>query len=1153
MAQGDFLKAKVKVKRQFYPKGEKVESGDYAILSVEIVETIEGEPITNEKWGTISIKGIVCAWEYGTVYTLIAKEGETNNFGTSYEIVSFFEELDLTEISNQKIFLKRVLTDIQVVNLFSTLENPLQTIMEHDIQTLCTVKGIGATTAEKIISKYEDQKDYSQAYVALDNLGLSTKMIQKLCKHYGNPNVLVQKIQENPYIVADEVNGIGWAKADEIALKSGIGEFSNKRIVAYIKYSLDKQANEFGDSYVYTNDMIDYITATLGEDITDDMISKALRTLMEKKEIWSDDNREKIALTQYRRLEFNIAKELVRLNESQNDFKTEGWKDVVKNLEKEQGWKFGAEQMIGIESTMENNVVLITGYGGCVDCDTEYFNGTEWKRIADYTKGDKVLQYNEDGSAELVYPKEYIKKECDSMWHFENQRGINQTICEDHEIAYLTSKGHLAKKPFWEFKEMHEKCKSGFTGKFITTFNYNEGQGINLTEFEIRLMCAVICDGHFSDKYENKNICRINIKKQRKKDRLEWILNTLGISYRKEQYNPKDLDFNNYIFEAPKREKVFGKEWYNCTNEQFAIICDEILYWDGSTTQGRGRFSTTIKETADFLQFAFTTQNKRVTMRIDDRVGQEQKSSNGKTYIRKSIAYDLFITKQVHPSIGGYHEDNEIPKIEPYKTVDGYKYCFVVPSHYLVLRRDNKIFITGNCGKSTIVNAMNKALSTYFIGQCALSGRASVNLTMATGMDGQTIHRLLGYNPAFGYAYNKNSQLPYDIIILDEISMVDAGLFYRLVQAIRTGSKLIMLGDYGQLEAIGVGNVLMDLINCGKITHINLTEIHRQAKKSAIALDSIQIWKGKQVIDKGFVGKDLRGELKDLLYDITEESRTTADRIMNHFEELYNKVDTIMDLQVIAPIKNRGECCTYKLNNRIQKYIRDIEGLSEDDDHVVIGEDDKAYRLYVGDKVMNVKNNYNTTDEVGSPVPIMNGNQGIIKKIIDNEILIVEFERLGEVVIPKECLSDIELAYACTTHKLQGSGIKYVICGLDSSHYVMLNKEMLYTMMTRAKKYCVIVGENSAIRQACANSGVKNKKTFLCDLLKYNYEGFIKIIEEDKKREEERQAKQLQQEAINWLEGMSSWERDEYKEKYRKLTKEEFTAQLVKEYTSIFY
>lgn len=821
MAQGDFLKAKVKVKRQFYPKGEKVESGDYAILSVEIVETIEGEPITNEKWGTISIKGIVCAWEYGTVYTLIAKEGETNNFGTSYEIVSFFEELDLTEISNQKIFLKRVLTDIQVANLFSTLENPLQTIMEHDIQTLCTVKGIGATTAEKIISKYEDQKDYSQAYVALDNLGLSTKMIQKLCKHYGNPNVLVQKIQENPYIVADEVNGIGWAKADEIALKSGIGEFSNKRIVAYIKYSLDKQANEFGDSYVYTNDMIDYITATLGEDIADDMISKALRTLMEKKEIWSDDNREKIALTQYRRLEFNIAKDLVRLNEGQNDFKTEGWKDVVKNLEKEQGWKFGAEQMIGIEATMESNVVLITGYGGV--------------------------------------------------------------------------------------------------------------------------------------------------------------------------------------------------------------------------------------------------------------------------------------------------------------------------------------------GKSTIVNAMNKALSTYFIGQCALSGRAGVNLTMATGMDGQTIHRLLGYNPAFGYAYNKNSQLPYDIIILDEISMVDAGLFYRLVQAIRTGSKLIMLGDYGQLEAIGVGNVLMDLINCGKITHINLTEIHRQAKKSAIALDSIQIWKGKQVIDKGFVGKDLRGELKDLLYDITEESRTTADRIMNHFEELYNKVDTIMDLQVIVPIKNRGECCTYKLNNRIQKYIRDIEGLSEDDDHVVIGEDDKAYRLYVGDKVMNVKNNYNTTDEVGSPVPIMNGNQGIIKKIIDNEMLIVEFERLGEVVIPKECLSDIELAYACTTHKLQGSGIKYVICGLDSSHYVMLNKEMLYTMMTRAKKYCVIVGENSAIRQACANSGVKNKKTFLCDLLKYNYEGFIKIIEEDKKREEERQAKQLQQEAINWLEGMPSWERDEYKEKYRKLTKEEFTAQLVKEYTSIFY
>ena len=835
MAEGDFLKAKVKVSKQFFPKGKKVEAGDYAILSVEVVEAIEGEPIVNSTWGTISIKGNVCAWEYGTLYTLIAKEGETNNYGTSYNIISFFEELDLNELQNQKIFLSRILTDKQINNLYTTLENPLQAIMEHDLKTLTNVKGIGETTAQKIIDKYESQKDYSQAYVALDKLGLTNKMIEKLCKHYGNPSTLVQKIQENPYIVADEVNGIGWAKADEIALKAGIGEFSDKRITAYIKYSLENQANQQGDSFVYTLDMYDYINATLGEDITDDMISGCLKKLMDNNEIWSDKDREKIALTKYRRLEFNIAKELVRLNEGEIAFNTVGWEQIVRDLEKEQGWNFGKEQMIGIKSTMLHNVVLITGYAGV--------------------------------------------------------------------------------------------------------------------------------------------------------------------------------------------------------------------------------------------------------------------------------------------------------------------------------------------GKSTIVSAMTRVLNkSYSIAQCALSGRASVNLTMATGLEGQTIHRLLGYNPMDGFIYSKKNHMPYNVIILDELSMVDANLFYRLVQSIKDGAKLIMLGDYGQLESIGVGNVIMDLIRCGKITHINLTEIHRQAQKSAIAIDSREVWNGRQVISKEFIGKELRGELKDLLYDITDESKTTADRIMEHYKDLYrNKIKDIMELQVIVPIKERGECCTFKLNKRIQTFIRNEEGFSEDDTHITIGEkEENQYNIYVGDKVMNTKNNYNIKEYVENYdeleddsslkiIPIMNGNQGIVKKIRADGGLVIEFERLGEVLIPKDLVNGIELAYAGTTHKLQGQGIKYVICGLDSSHYVMLNKEMLYTMMTRARLYCVIVGENKAIRLACSQSGVIEKKTFLCDLLKYNYDNFIKIIKEDKQRVEEEKQKQLIQEATAWYESMVSFEKEDYDKKLEGMTNEEKALQIIKDYCEIFY
>ena len=167
---------------------------------------------------------------------------------------------------------------------------------------------------------------------------------------------------------------------------------------------------------------------------------------------------------------------------------------------------------------------IYSGYAGCVDCDTEFFDGTKWKRIADFEIGDKVLQYNEDGTTTLVTPQVYHKYEADKLWHFESKYGINQCLSDEHNVYYITSKGNLAHHTFEEIRKMHEKSKNGFTGKFITSFNYS-GSGIDLTDAEIKLMCAVICDGNFY--YDNKledyshrpsnDTCRFHIKKERKK------------------------------------------------------------------------------------------------------------------------------------------------------------------------------------------------------------------------------------------------------------------------------------------------------------------------------------------------------------------------------------------------------------------------------------------------------------------------------------------------------------------------------------------------------------------------------------------------------------------------------------------------------------
>lgn len=345
------------------------------------------------------------------------------------------------------------------------------------------------------------------------------------------------------------------------------------------------------------------------------------------------------------------------------------------------------------------DVSVISGISGCVDCDTEFFDGKKWKKISDYKYGDMVLQYNLDGSANMVYPNRYIKVPCDNLNLLKTKYGVNQCICDDHRIVYQTSKGNLNIKKCSEVKEMYKNSKHGFSGKFYTTFKYN-GLGINLSEYEIRLMCAVICDGTFTSEYANKKICRLNIKKNRKKERLEWILKNLNLDYRKEQYNPNDLEYNSYIFESPRIEKIFSSYWYNCSNSQMEIICDEVLRWDGSICNNRMEFSTTIKDSADFIQFCFSSCGYRATIGTFDRRGEEH-ITNNKKYIKKSIEYEVRITSRKMVSMF-----NNKKQFTPYKTKDGFKYCFTVPSSMLVLRRGDRINITGNCGKTSWIDCL---------------------------------------------------------------------------------------------------------------------------------------------------------------------------------------------------------------------------------------------------------------------------------------------------------------------------------------------------------------------------------------------------------------------------------------------------------------
>jgi len=356
------------------------------------------------------------------------------------------------------------------------------------------------------------------------------------------------------------------------------------------------------------------------------------------------------------------------------------------------------------EKNIPQTIGLLGG-SGCVDADTEFFNGYGWKKISEYNENDLVLQYNKDGSTTLIKPINYIKNKCDYLWHFKNVR-LDQCLSESHNVFYINSTDKLLSKTLKDIKEEHEKNASGFHGRFITTFKYN-GKGINLTDNEIKLMCAVICDSAFT---KNSNICYFNLKKDRKKEALRKLLNEMNYEYREKTFKSMP-GYTRFYLRASIITKKFDKYWYDCNQHQLQIICDNILQWDGHEQQRKNvisrSFCTTDKETTDFIQFAFSACGFRVTISMDKRKGQEHKVNN-KIYIRKSNYYNLSISKNILVSL--CNNRNKI-KFNEYKTTDGYEYCFTVNSGMLVLRRENKIFITGNSGKDSIARIIAMAVT----------------------------------------------------------------------------------------------------------------------------------------------------------------------------------------------------------------------------------------------------------------------------------------------------------------------------------------------------------------------------------------------------------------------------------------------------------
>ena len=322
---------------------------------------------------------------------------------------------------------------------------------------------------------------------------------------------------------------------------------------------------------------------------------------------------------------------------------------------------------------------------GCVDADTEFFNGKEWKKISEYEEGDLVLQYNADGTANLVKPLEYIKRESKGQYHIYTKYGLDMMVSSDHRnVTFWKENSKPIICTTEELLKIHKKNKYGFMRKFKKSFIY-DGPGIDLTDDEIRLSVAIFADGCFYSPTSKK--CDISVRKERKKDRIVEILKSAGYEYNLRYAN------NGYYhikFYPPidGRQKTFPINWYNCSQHQLQVIFNEVFNWDGYEKE-KNQYTTIFKENADFIQFVCSAVGKSSSIYIDNRI--RNKNSH--------ICYRVDWSNRTLRSVIEKNK-KDFPLTQP---EDGYDYCFSVPSTMLVLRRNNNIFITGNCGSTHIL------------------------------------------------------------------------------------------------------------------------------------------------------------------------------------------------------------------------------------------------------------------------------------------------------------------------------------------------------------------------------------------------------------------------------------------------------------------
>ncbi|MCD8036734.1 MAG: ATP-dependent RecD-like DNA helicase [Clostridiales bacterium] len=473
-----------------------------------------------------------------------------------------------------------------------------------------------------------------------------------------------------------------------------------------------------------------------------------------------------------------------------------------------------------------------------------------------------------------------------------------------------------------------------------------------------------------------------------------------------------------------------------------------------------------------------TAENCLRELQIEHKVINENIDGVDAVYLMPMYYIETAAAKKLL-ELSFFHDDADLSKInEKIDAVEDKTGIYLAEQQrqaVIEAMQEGVLVITGGpgTGKTTIIHTIIKIFESegMEVALGAPTGRAAKRMTEITGIEAKTIHRMLGMvysdddTGRQKFDKDENEPIDADVVIIDEVSMVDMQLFGNLLKAIETGTRLILVGDANQLPSVAAGNVLKDIIKSGKIKVVRLTEIFRQARESAIVMNAHRINEGVEPV--------MNAKDTDFFFVNAPYSPDIPQKIVELITKRLPKftgVDSFSDMQVLTPMR-KGSIGAAGLNKTLQQALNPPDKTKNE-------YETSTGVFREGDKIMQIKNNYNIAwkieNEKGRIIDdgtgIYNGDIGTIKSINKQaETVTVVFDDIRQAVYEFMALEELELAYAVTIHKSQGSEYPVVIIPIHSGPPMLMSRNLLYTAVTRAKKFVIIVGLKSAVNRMVEN------------------------------------------------------------------------------------